>query len=139
MSLAADDARRRREAEERLGTQALAGQGYTQGLLDGPMLFQNDPSKDQFLILSLKWSKGGILTWWGPNNSNYVTDIDDAGRYTRDQVEKKASYYNNGDSTRAVPVLEVYEGRIGKVRKVVEGYVADLTLLADPKEPLEDE
>ena len=95
-------------------------------------IFRAAAEKDLFLVLSLKWSRGGILTWWGPDDNGYVTDIDDAGRYTRVQVEKKENYYNDGRDTRAVPVTDVYGGKIGKVRKVVEGFVANL------QEPVED-
>ena len=97
-------------------------------------IFRAAAEKDLFLILSLKWSKGGILTWWGPDNSGYVTDIDNAGRYTRAQVEGKARYYSNEDSTRAVPVQDVYAGVVGKVRKVVEGYVLNTNVSMDEEE-----
>lgn len=131
MSLASDDAQKRREMDERIEMQAVAAQSYIPPLHDTvehfPFIpFQNDPAKDLFLILSLKWSRGGILTWWAPDDNGYVTDIDNAGRYTRAQVEKKENYYNDDRDTRAVPVRDVYEGKVGKVRKVVEGYVANL-------------
>lgn len=61
-----------------------------------------------FYILSLKWSRGReILTWWGPKNSGYTGLLEGAGVYTREQVDAKPSYYNNGDSTLAIPVASV--------------------------------
>lgn len=63
---------------------------------------------DEFYILSLKWTRGGdLLTWWAPNNSGYTSVIELAGRYSRADVEAKQGYYNNGDSTLAIPCAEV--------------------------------
>lgn len=63
---------------------------------------------DEFYILSLKWTRGGdLLTWWCANNSGYTTILEQAGRYPRALVEMKADYYNNGDSTIALPCAVV--------------------------------
>lgn len=71
-----------------------------------------------YYILSLKWSKASdrVLTWWGPNNSNYVFRLESAGRYTQAEIDADRTYYDNGDSTRAVP-CEVAEA----VAEPVEG------------------
>ncbi len=56
-----------------------------------------------FYILSLKWTRE-VPTWWGPNDGGYVWALEDAGRYSRQQVEANQSYYNDGIDTMAIPV-----------------------------------
>jgi len=74
-----------------------------------------------YLILSLKWSDADSkLVWWGPDNCGYTADIDKAGRYTAVQVAEKAHYYDNGDTTRAVPVDDVMSGKVGPIRRIVD-------------------
>ena len=76
--------------------------------------------KGVYLILSLKWSDGlDKLNWWGPDNNGYAYDIDTAGRYTAKQVASNPGYYDNGDTTRAVPVTDVYEGKLGPIQRIV--------------------
>ena len=73
-----------------------------------------------YLILSLKWSDGlDKLNWWGPNNSGYCYDIDKAGRYTAEQVAANPHYYDNEDTTRAVPIDDVYGGKCGPIQRIV--------------------
>lgn len=63
----------------------------------------------EFFILSLKWSRKGekLLGWWCANNAGYTFRLDGAGkpagRYTREQVEAKSTYYHDGETTLAVP------------------------------------
>jgi hypothetical protein len=65
-------------------------------------------SCDEFFILALDRCQGDdFLCWWRPNNSGYTYFLEAAGRYSREMVEKKASYYNNGE-TLAIPVKEVF-------------------------------
>ena len=45
--------------------------------------------------------------WWCPDDKGYTKDLNKAGRYTYEQVEANAHYYDNGVETRAVPVEEV--------------------------------
>lgn len=59
---------------------------------------------DLFLVLSLKWAGGEKVTWWGPNNAGYFTDLAAAGRYTRAEIEAAPGYYNNGTETIAIPL-----------------------------------
>ncbi len=73
-----------------------------------------------YLILSLKWSDGlDKLNWWGPDNSGYAYDIDKAGRYTAERVAGNPSYYDNEDTTRAVPLEDVLSGKIGTIQRIV--------------------
>lgn len=60
-----------------------------------------------YYVLSLRWTRTGeeCITWWGPNNAGYVCDLDNAGRYTEDQVSSKRSYYDNRETTLAVPCV----------------------------------
>ena len=59
-----------------------------------------------YYILSLKHSPGykGKALWWGPDNSGYVEDLEQAGLYTREQIEEKRDYYDDGYTT--LPVRE---------------------------------
>jgi hypothetical protein len=61
-----------------------------------------------YLILSLKWSPSiaGYAVWWGPDDCDYTEDMNQAGRYTQEQVDKKPGYYNNGRTTFAIPEEE---------------------------------
>jgi hypothetical protein len=73
-----------------------------------------------YLILSLKWSDGlDKLNWWGPDNNGYCYCIDKAGRYTAEQIAAKPHYYDNEDSTRAVPLDDVLSGKLGQIQKIV--------------------
>jgi hypothetical protein len=58
---------------------------------------------DFFYILSLRHTSGNVVTWWRPENRGYTTDLNCAGRYTRQQVEDAPGYYDNADETLAVP------------------------------------
>ncbi len=58
----------------------------------------------QFYILSLKNTRGEHVTWWGPHSSGYTCDIDHAGIYGEDEIKEKPSYFDNGESTKAVPI-----------------------------------
>jgi hypothetical protein len=76
--------------------------------------------KGTYLILSLKWSDGlDKLNWWGPDNSGYAYCIDKAGRYTAEQIAAKPSYYDNNETTRAVPLDDVLSGKCGPIQRVV--------------------
>jgi hypothetical protein len=95
------------------------------------MSVTNDsPAKpEEFYILSLKWSKGDVLTWWCPDNKGYTIVLDRAGRYTREQVEAEMAYYNDDERTLAIPcgvveaesVVTVPSCRIDRLR---DGYLA---------------
>lgn len=62
-----------------------------------------------YYVLSLKWSKrrDGLLTWWRPNNNGYCYRLEEAGRYTAEQIEAKRNYYDDGENTRAIPCANV--------------------------------
>lgn len=53
-----------------------------------------------YKIYSLKHS-----CWWRANNSGYTNDEKEAGLYLKENVLKNQEYYNNGHSTKAVPVI----------------------------------
>lgn len=62
----------------------------------------------KFYILSLKWSYGKEkYVWWGPDNSGYTENINEAGVYTEEKINSNPGYYRN-TSTYPVPV-EVVE------------------------------
>lgn len=57
-----------------------------------------------YYILSLKHSKHqSQYIWWKPNDNGYTIDIDRAGIYTAEQIEREKLYYSNTD-TLPVPV-----------------------------------
>ncbi|WP_346234539.1 hypothetical protein MKY04_12800 [Lysinibacillus telephonicus] len=68
----------------------------------------------KYYLLSLKWSKQkDQYTWWGPNNSGYTTDIQTAGIYTEEEINKRKHYYSN---TGVMPIpVEV----VGHAKKQV--------------------
>lgn len=60
-----------------------------------------------FYVMSLKWTSGENITWWGPDNAGYVTDLARAGVYTAEQIAAHPDYYDSGrrdDGTLAIPV-----------------------------------
>jgi hypothetical protein len=73
----------------------------------------SDPN-DEFYILSLKWTRGDLVTWWAPNNSGYTTVLERAGRYSKADVDAEAGYYNDGVNTMAIPceVVEKHAQRV---------------------------
>ena len=70
-------------------------------------LEDQDLLRGEFFILSLRWTREDLITWWCPNNSGYTCVLEQAGRYTREQVEQLPGYYNNGETTLALPCAEV--------------------------------
>lgn len=48
-----------------------------------------DPAPDrQWLVLSLKWTRGADhLVWYRPKANGYTSDLSQAGRYTREEAE----------------------------------------------------
>ena len=59
----------------------------------------------EYYILSLKHSpRDGLCVWWRPDNSGYTTKLEEAGRYTLEQIDAQRDYYDNNKTTRAVLV-----------------------------------
>jgi len=62
----------------------------------------------EYFVLSLKWTVGSdYIVFWRPNNAGYTVDIQQAGRYSQEQIINNPTYYDNGTSTLAVPCGEV--------------------------------
>ena len=82
-----------------------------------------------FYILSLSHTTpDSAAKWWGPNNCGYTENLEQAGRYSAEQVRAKADYYDNGESTRAVPCMEA---DIMASRRI-DGYVAVRAFKGNP-------
>lgn len=61
----------------------------------------------KYYLLSLKWSDGkGKYVWWGPDNSGYTEDLNQAGIYTEEDLAMRPLYYCN-TTTYPVPVETV--------------------------------
>ena len=56
-----------------------------------------------YYILSLTHNHLESLVFQRPNNSGYTYILELAGKYTREQVEAKKYYYDNGKDTKAIP------------------------------------
>ncbi|MES2287647.1 MAG: hypothetical protein V4547_18270 [Bacteroidota bacterium] len=50
-------------------------------------------------VWSKKWN-----SWWGPNNSGYTSDKNQAGVYTEQIINEKRDYYDNKETAEAIPV-----------------------------------
>lgn len=58
----------------------------------------------EYFILSLKWTRrDDCITWWGPNCSGYTWLLDEAGRYSEERVAGNRAYFDNRESTVAIP------------------------------------
>lgn len=65
---------------------------------------ESETRKD-FYVLSLRWTRTGDenATWWRPQNNGYTCSLDEAGRYTQEQIQQRPGYYNDRESTLAIP------------------------------------
>lgn len=70
-------------------------------------LLMTHHSADDFFVLSLRWTREDVVTWWAPNNSGYTSVLEQAGRYSRERIEQNPAYYNNDDLTIALPCATV--------------------------------
>lgn len=81
------------------------------------ILNQRDEPTDtgKYLILFKERVHGHAhALWWGPNRSGYTINLDEAGRYTKDEAESIARVRDED-----YPVPESAIGSLLKVRRVV--------------------
>jgi len=72
----------------------------------------------EFYVLSLKWTKsddGNLAIWWRQDAKGYTSNLVDAGRFTREEIEADPGYYDNGVDTIAVLAEHVEAGHYGEV------------------------
>lgn len=101
----------------------------------------------EYYILSLSWSRSGeeCLTWWGPNNSGYVIGLDNAGRYSEELVSGARAYYDNRETTLAIPceIADRYASRVLHVdtadKMVSDALGVDASIRAPFEEQLDDD
>jgi hypothetical protein len=55
-------------------------------------------NQEQYYVVSLKHSSGGILTFWRESNAGYTTDLQQAGLYPKSVILKNLRYYHDGDN-----------------------------------------
>ncbi|MGN4127663.1 hypothetical protein ACMGD3_22035 [Lysinibacillus sphaericus] len=61
----------------------------------------------QYYLLSIKYSNSkNTVTWWGPDNSGYTDDIEEAGIYSEERIREGGIYYSN-QGVMPVPVVKV--------------------------------
>lgn len=44
-------------------------------------------SDEQYLIWDTRSCVGNSILWWGPKRSGYTTNVDEAGRYSKDEAD----------------------------------------------------
>lgn len=76
-------------------------------------------------ILSLKHSpKDGAAVWFRPESKGYTSDLSQAGIYTDAKVKRNPTCFNNGTTTKAIPVDEARRlSRVTVLSFDVIGYV----------------
>jgi hypothetical protein len=67
-----------------------------------------------YLVLC-RMRSNGIALWWGPNRCGYYENIDDAGRYTREEAESIVLASDRGEEMWPLSVVEA-----GKLRRIVD-------------------
>lgn len=62
----------------------------------------------KYYILCLKRSHPeGLLWWWKPRSHGHTQDLTEAGVYTQEQLNARPHYFNDGQTTKAIPVERV--------------------------------
>jgi len=67
-------------------------------------------AEQEYYILSLNGSQGAycqVLLWWRPDNRGYTKFLEAAGRYKESVVRTGLGYYDNHETTIAIPCSEV--------------------------------
>ncbi|RKD20977.1 hypothetical protein BEP19_14940 [Ammoniphilus oxalaticus] len=66
----------------------------------------NGQEREYFLLAIDKTAYSNFLVWWGPNDSGYTTNIEQAGIYTEERINSDRSYYDN-DECVPVPLEDI--------------------------------
>ncbi|WP_461080011.1 hypothetical protein [Spirosoma flavus] len=69
---------------------------------------QNEQGEKLFYVISYTHSSKGVLTFWGPNNAGYTTNVRRAGKYTESKIRENLSYYHQGENAVAISVEELH-------------------------------
>ncbi len=82
----------------------------------------NDTS-DLFYIASMAHTERGhrYVTFWRPRNCGYAWPLSWAGKYTREEVTRNLTYYNNGESTVAVRVEAIDALAVAPAPRMIDG------------------
>lgn len=67
----------------------------------------------KYIIISLKHGTGDSPMFWRASDAGYTYSPFAAGVYTEEQIKAKPSYYNNGESSIAVPLTDQAMSEIG--------------------------
>ena len=61
----------------------------------------------KYHILDMGAKKGDVCIWWRSSCAGYTRLLEDAGIYSQAEIDEHPDYFNNGVTTKAIPVLQV--------------------------------
>ena len=56
----------------------------------------------KYIVISLKHGHQGLLCFWRPNSRGYTNNLNEAGRYSEDEIKNHLNYYHDGVDNIAV-------------------------------------
>ena len=74
------------------------------------------PNKENlYLIFSEKWTMGDVAIFYKENAMGYTADLDEAGRFSKEEAEQ---YVHNNQEARIIAAADVHA--LPTVKKIVE-------------------
>ena len=61
----------------------------------------------KYYILDIRAPKGDFCIWWRSGCAGYTRFLEDAGIYSQAEIDEHPKYFNNGETTLAISVLQV--------------------------------
>jgi hypothetical protein len=76
---------------------------------------------DLYLIESIEHTYGDVIAWWGPNSIGYTSNLDHAGRYSKEKAEEICAGANySAVNERMWKESDVLKGEAGYVARTVQ-------------------